>query len=151
MNEPTNPLRESDFMQALLDLVIPPSADGRMPGAGNLGIAPTLADVIEADRQLGPVAVAGLRALRTAALARDPAGLSGLSLPDRRDVVEAQFAGHPMFMNALLRFVYPAYYQHPRVLESLGEPPRPPFPEGYEVEATDARLLEKLHARRRGV
>jgi len=149
MNETTNPLPDFGFMQALLDVVIPASADGRMPGAGALGIAADLTDAIEADRQLGPVVVAGLRALRAAALALDPAGLAGLTHPSGRDAVEAQFAAHPMFMNALLRFVYPAYYQHRRVLEALGEPPRPPFPEGFEVETIDPILLQHLNSRRR--
>lgn len=31
----------------------------------------------------------------------------------------------------------------------LGEPPRPPFPEGFEVEPTDEELLERLRARKR--
>ena len=45
---------------------------------------------------------------------------------------------------AVARYLYPAYYQHPLVLESLGEPPRPPFPEGFEVESSDPELLAKL-------
>ena len=64
-------------------------------------------------------------------------------------VVEAQLAAHPFLIMGILRHLYPAYYQHPQVLEGIGEPPRPPFPEGFDVEATDAELLEKLRARRK--
>ena len=65
-------------------------------------------------------------------------------------VVETQLAAsHPLLIMGLARYLYPAYYQHPRILEGIGEAPRPPFPEGFDVEATDAGLLEKLQARRK--
>lgn len=144
-----SPLRDPAFLQAFLDVVIPPSADGRMPGAGSLGLTPGLATTLEADAMLGLVASAGLEAVREAALARDPAGFASLSKEARLDVVTATLEAHPMLMLAVARHLYPAYYQHPRVLEALGEPARPPFPEGFEVEPTDPQLLEKLYARRR--
>ncbi len=62
-------------------------------------------------------------------------------------VIEAHLTSHPFLILGLLRYVYPAYYQHPQVLEGIGEPPRPPFPEGFEVEATDPDLLEILRKR----
>ena len=64
-------------------------------------------------------------------------------------LLQPQISANPFFMMGLLRYLYPAYYQHPQVLEGIGEPPRPPFPQGFDVEATDATLLEKLQARRR--
>jgi hypothetical protein len=64
-------------------------------------------------------------------------------------LIKAQISANPFFMMGLLRYLYPAYYQHPQVLRGIGQAPRPPFPEGFDVEATDARLLEKLQARRR--
>ena len=144
MDSTQTPLRDPAFMEAFLDLVIPPGADGRMPGAGSLGLAAGLAASLEADASLGPLVQAGLRAVQEAALARDAAGFAGLSVAGRLEVVEAQARAQPMLMVAIARHLYPAYYQHPRVLESLGEPPRPPFPEGFEVEPTDPVLLAKL-------
>lgn len=134
-------------MQAFLDLVIPPSDDGSMPGAGSLGLASTLAQALEGDAMLGTLAVAGLQAVHDAALAREPGGLPALSAEARLQVAGAVSGTHPMLMVAIARHLYPAYYQHPRVLEGIGEPPRPPFPEGYEVEPTDPELLAKLQAR----
>ena len=150
MTDSTTPLRDSAFMRAFLDLVVPPSADGKMPGAGNLGIASGVADQLEADAMLGPLVQAGLQAVHTAALAADVKGFVALSPDDRLSVVEEQIAAHPLLMMGLARYLYPAYYQHPRVLEALGEPPRPPFPEGYDVEPTDPQLLAKLRPRRDG-
>ena len=148
MTDTPTPLRDSAFMQAFLDVVIPPSENGKMPGAGSLGLAAAVADALEADLVLGPVVLAGLEAVRAAALEGDPGGLPELSRDARVGVVEGQLESQPWLMIGVARYLYPAYYQHPHVLEGLGEPPRPPFPEGYEVEATDLELLEKLWARR---
>jgi hypothetical protein len=52
-------------------------------------------------------------------------------------------------MPGVTSHLYLAYYQHPTVLAGLGEPARPPFPEGFEVEETDEELLEKLRERGR--
>ena len=149
MTDTPTALRDSAFMQIFLDLVIPPSDDGRMPGAASLDLAPGIAAALEADAVLGPVVQAGLQAIREAALNRDPGGLPALSPAARAALVRAQNEGDPWLMIGVARYLYPAYYQHPRVLEALGEPPRPPFPEGYDIEPTDPHLLEKLHSRQR--
>jgi len=144
---PQPALRDPGFMSAFLDLVIPPSKDGRLPGAGDLDLLDTIATGAESDAMLGPVVHAGLDAVRAAALETDQSGLPGLSPEARLEVLQGQLAVHGMLMFAIARFLYPAYYQHPRVLEGLGQPPRPPFPEGFEVEETDPALLELLHGR----
>jgi hypothetical protein len=54
-----------------------------------------------------------------------------------------------MLMLGMGLHLYPAYYQHPRVLAGLDEPPRPPFPEGYALEETDPQLMQSLLNRRR--
>jgi len=150
MNDTPTPLRDPVFMQAFLDLAIPPGEDGRMPGAGSLDLSSIVASAIEADALLGPFVQAGLQAVHDTALERDPGGLVALSPQARLEVVEAQVGAHPLLMMGLARYLYPAYYQHPRVLEGLGEPARPPFPEGYDLEPTDPQLLEKLRERQRG-
>jgi hypothetical protein len=151
MTDTPTPLRDAAFMQAFLDLVIPPSADGKMPGAGSLGLAAEVAGALEADAMVGPLVRTGLQAVRDAAVTRHPAGLAALSPAAGVEVIESQLAAHPWLIMALGRYLYVAYYQHPRVLEGLGEPPRAPFPQGYDVEATDPQLLDKLRSRARGV
>ena len=149
MTDATTPLRDSAFMQAFLDLVIPASDDGKMPSAGSLEFAHDLAGSIAADGRFGMPVQAGLQAVHDAALERDPGGLPALSPEDGLEVIESQLRAHPALMGGLSVHLYPAYYQHPRVLEALGEPPRAPFPEGYVVEETDEGLLAKLRARQR--
>ena len=148
MTETSAALDDLDFLKALLDVVIPPSASGDLPGAGALGLSPAVATALRADPALGPLVEAGVQAVREAAFSQHPEGLLGMAPEDRAKVVEDQLASYPFFIMGILRYLYPAYYQHPRVLVGIGEQPRPPFPEGFDVDATDAELLEKLLARR---
>ncbi len=150
MTETPAALDDQAFMNALFDLVIPPSASGDLPGAGALGLSPDVATALRADPLLGPLIEAGVQAVQEAALSQRPDGLPGMTQEAGTKVVESQLASsHPLLIMGLARYLYPAYYQHPKVLEGIGEAPRPPFPEGFDVEATDASLLEKLQARRK--
>ncbi|HSP56167.1 MAG TPA: hypothetical protein VLS25_11335 [Dehalococcoidia bacterium] len=135
-------------MDALLNLVIPPDESGSLPGAGALGLSAAVAAALQADSLLGPLVEAGVQGVREAALSNHPEGLSGMTPEAGTKLVETQLSGRPFVIMGILRYLYPAYYQHPLVLTGIGEVPRPPFPEGFDVEATDPRLLEKLRARR---
>ncbi|MGE0598660.1 MAG: hypothetical protein AB7J35_02380 [Dehalococcoidia bacterium] len=146
MSDSTRPvLRDAEFLSALLDTLIPPGGNRPMPGAGGIGIEPAVAESLVGDANTGANVVATLEALRE----QTPAFVS-LPAPERAKVVEARASLDAASMRALLRHVYLAYYQHPTVLAALGEPPRPPFPEGFEIEPTDPELLAALR-RRAGV
>lgn len=149
MTNAADPLRDSAFMDAFLDLVIPPAEDRGMPGAGSLGLSGAVAAAIETDGLLGHAVSEGLRAVCKAVNARDPAGLAGVTREARLEVVEAVLESHPALMTGVARHLYPAYYQHQRVLEALGEPARAPFPGGFQIEPTDPILLAKLLVRRK--
>ncbi|MCH7809588.1 MAG: hypothetical protein IH863_03300 [Chloroflexi bacterium] len=135
-------------MKALLNLVIPPSASGDLPGAGALGLETAVATGLQADPLLGPMVEAGALAVREAALTEHPQGLPGMAPQAGARLLAGELKSHPFLIVGISRYLFPAYYQHPQVLTGIGEPPRPPFPEGFDVEATDAGLLEKLMARR---
>ena len=144
MTESPTALNDREFMDALLDLVIPPNASGILPGAGALGLSPAVASALQADPLLGPLVEAGAQAVGEAALSQHPEGLPGMTPEAATKLVETQLSAHSFFMMGMLRYLYPAYYQLPQVLACIGEPPRPPFPEGFDVEPTDPTLLEKL-------
>lgn len=148
MPEQRTALDDSEFIDALLNLVIPPSTDGPLPGAGTLGLAPAVIAALRADELLGPLVAVGAEALRSAALSEHPGGLPAMTPRRATELLTAQLSAHPVLILGLLRHLYPAYYQQPQVLEAIGIQPRPPFPGGYDVEPTDAELLEKLQARR---
>ncbi len=142
-------LRDPGFMRAVLDVVLPASGAGRLPSAADLDLGGGLADTLEADAKFGPAVEAGLQAVHDAGMAIDSGGFAGLQPDVRLEVFEGQLGLNPALVIGLTLYLYPAYYQHPRVLEALGEPPRPPFPEGFEVEEIDEGLLEKLRSRQR--
>lgn len=140
-------LHDIAFMRTLLDLVIPPSNDGKLPGAGSLGLSTDLAPALEGNS----VIVSGLQDLQDAARQKDPDGLTALEPTVQLELVETQLRLSPALMAGLTHQLYLAYYQHPTVLQGLGQPPRPPFPEGYRVEETDPRLIEVLEERARSL
>ena len=68
----------------------------------------------------------------------------------RRAEVAATFretGGAPLA--ALVRVVLLCYYRDDRVMRSLGQEPRPPFPKGHVVEQGDWSLLDPVRARAR--
>lgn len=128
-------------LSRVLDEIVPPSEDGRLPGAGALG----LAGAVEAFLQRTPGAVADLaRALD----ALDAAGFAALAGPPRTQALHDFEAKRPGFVSSLLAPTYVRYYQEPRVCEALGLEPRPPHPKGHALEPGDLGLLEAV--RRRG-
>lgn len=132
---------------ALLDEVIPPSADGRMPGAGQLGLAERVARDLGAQPALAEMVVAGLASADRVAREECDRPFAALAATDRRRVLARLVeAGTPL--PTLLAFpTYVAYYEHPAVLVALGREARPPHPGGYELEPFDERLLDGVRKR----
>jgi hypothetical protein len=70
--------------------------------------------------------------------------------PQRRTEVATAFreaGGAPLA--ALVRVVLLCYYRDDRVMRSLGQEPRPPFPKGHVVEQGDWSLLDPVRKRPR--
>ena len=70
--------------------------------------------------------------------------------PERRIEVATTFreaGGAPLA--ALVRVVLLCYYRDDRVMRSLGQEPRPPFPKGHVVEQGDWSLLDPVRKRPR--
>jgi hypothetical protein len=137
----TDALRDDQrgVLACVLDELVPPSPDGRMPGAGALGLA-------EAVERF--VANAGaLPGLANALDALAAEGFSALPREGRAAALAAFAAREPGFVPGLIFPTYTGYYQHPRVYEALGLEPRPPHPQGYALEAGDFAKLEAVRAR----
>jgi len=145
MSEQSAALSDSGFLRAMLNLVIPP--EGGMPGAGDLDLWPAVAGPLSQDAAGRAALSAGLDAVRAAALARDHRGLAALAAAAALEVVQSVAAEHPRLMPALARATAMAYYQQPAVLIALGEPARPPFPGGFELEPISPEWLALLEGR----
>jgi hypothetical protein len=131
---------EARLLVGLLDAVVPASADGRLPGAGQLDLVEHIARTVRETPMLRPVVEYGMSALGELAAKRAD--------DDLRAVLEEFAAGDQFFMPAFLFLVYSTYYQNPRVLAALGLEARPPHPKGHEMEPIDLTLLDPV--RRRG-
>jgi hypothetical protein len=127
-------------LRALAGAIIPPSAAYGVPGADDEKIFNDILKSLERDRDDICRALAQLTTLADGAFA-------DLG-PERRTAVAATFreAGGAA-LAALVRVVLLCYYRDDRVMRSLGQEPRPPFPKGHVVEQGDWSLLDPVRAR----
>ena len=131
-------------LAGVLDTLVPPSADGHLPGAGELGLAPGVAG------KLGGAHTAiakGLGALDAAAREIGAADFASLGAAARETLLRDYDRGDPGFVPGLVFHTYSAYYENERVMAAIGLEPRPPYPLGYSLEQPD---LDALVAKVRG-
>jgi hypothetical protein len=140
---------EERALAAVLDEIVPPSADRRLPGAGEIGLARHIERSLQAMQGLGPVVAQGLAALENLARGRGVSSFAALSRDERLAVLDEIPAQEPAFLPTVTFLAYAGYYQHERVAEALGLEARPPHPKGYEVEANDLSLLDRVRRRPR--
>jgi hypothetical protein len=129
-------------LRALAGSIIPPSAAYGVPGADDDKIFNDILNSLERDRDDICRALAQLATLAGG-------GFAGLEPARRTEVAVAfrQSGGAPLA--ALVRVVLLCYYRDDRVMRSLGQEPRPPFPKGHVVEQGDWSLLEPVRRRPR--
>lgn len=128
-------------LAALLDLLIPPSDDGRMPGAGEMDFIGYLLQ--EAD-DLIPGFVQELHMLGEASRDRQGREFAELVTQDKNNLLDELRAGRSM---PLQNHMLACYYTDDAVMQALGLEPRPPYPQGHQVEPGDLSLLEPVRQR----
>lgn len=127
-------------LRALVAEMIPASATYKVPGADDEAIFADILKSLERDtedartalRQLGEFSGGRFAALDSARRRE-----TAMAFKDR--------GGAPLF--ALNRVVLLCYYRDDRVMRSLGQEPRPPFPKGHVVEQGDWSLLDPVKKR----
>ena len=141
--EPENLNEEqSRILIALLNLIIPPSEDGKMPGASDIGF---LAYIHNENHFLW--IREGLLGIVEESYSKYGQGFSALSSSEQTQLIGTLRRRFFRFFNRLSFQVIQCYYQNDRVLEAIGLPIRPPFPLGYFVEEGDITLLESVYER----
>ena len=138
---------EALALALVLDELIPPTEDGRMPGAGALGLEDHIAAALHPAPALREMLEQSLTALTELARRRNPQGLVALSAAERRAVLNELAASEHAVTPVLALHAYSGYYQHPRVLAALGLEARPPHPAGYAIEPNDLSLLDPVRRR----
>ena len=132
------------ILDAVLDMIVPPSADGRMPGAAQVGVPAWL--IAEASDAL-PRLREELDEIDRRARERFAGGFAALSADQRQSLLDEIRSRDPSFMSRLALETVTCYYLHDRVLEGLGMEARPPAPKGYQVVQGDLSLLAPVRAR----
>jgi hypothetical protein len=129
-------------LRALAGTIVPPSPTYGVPGADDDLIFNDILRSLERDRDDICQALTHLARLAGGAFA-------DLG-PERRSEVANTFreaGGAPLA--ATVRVVLLCYYRDDRVMRSLGQEPRPPFPKGHVVEQGDWSLLDPVRKRPR--
>jgi hypothetical protein len=138
--------RWRDTLRVVLCMLVPATADGRLPAAGEL---PEVLSHIERMQAELPGLRDGLDALQREAIARHGAAFAALDGATRSTLLDEFAAREPALLQRLVLETVTSYYQQDRVVEGLGMEARPPFPTGYQVIAGDLTLLKPVIARGR--
>jgi hypothetical protein len=139
MPEPLSAAETAD-LRAFAGTMIPASARYAVPGADDDRIFADILRSLERDRTDIGTALARLRTLAAGPLGELPA--------DRRlEVTNALRHEGGLPFAALTRVILLCYYRDDRVMVSLGQEPRPPFPKGHVVEQGDWSLLDPVKKR----
>lgn len=144
MNSSTETTTLSEGQQTCLRCIaghmIPPSDRLGVPGADDPAIAADMVAGLQRDRQaLARI----LEQVDTAAGGR----LADLDPAAREALLGRLRAADPAGFAIIEAVIVRAYYRDDRVLAAIGMEPRPPFPKGYDVPATDWSLLDPVRAR----
>jgi hypothetical protein len=134
-------------LDAVLDELIPPSKDARLPGAGQAGSGASVALALAANLESLPMIEQALAALDERARAAGAVGFAALDRAGRLEALEANVEAHPALIPSLVYHTYSAYYREPLVARKLGFEARPPHPVGYEMEPNDFSLLDPVKKR----
>jgi thioredoxin reductase len=132
--------------EKILTLIIPPSDDGRLPGAASYDVW----GHIEAHAGAATAKIrTELDAVEALAAERVGVAFAELDEADAHAVVEELRRADRKFMAHLARQTAACYYQQDEVLVAIGMEPRPPFPKGYDVHMGDLSLLDPVRERGR--
>ena len=129
-------------LTALLNLIIPASEDGKMPGANDVGFF----SYINNENVLSFIKEGLIRIIDESHNHYDRE-FSALSVAQQSELVNGLKRVLFRFIKNLTTHVVQCYYQHDDVLKAIGLEARPPFPKGYEVEEGDILLLESVYYR----
>lgn len=131
---------EARDLRALVAIMIPASTAYGVPGADDERIFADILGSLERDTA---------DAQATLALLARLAGGTFADLPPARqmEVAAALKAEGGAALFALNRVVLLCYYRDDRVMISLGQEPRAPFPKGHVVEQGDWSLLDPVRRR----
>ena len=129
-----------------MGMMIPASEKYGVPGADDESI---VAEIIAAAGDQSAIIVEVLDALNKKAQDEGGGSFADLTGDLRMTIVDRFKETAADTVTNLVTLTAQCYYRDPRVMESLGMEPRPPFPEGFEVEQGDWSILDPVRDRGR--
>jgi hypothetical protein len=131
-------------LRALADVIVPPSSQYAVPGAGDESICKNV--IKDAAKRL-PRLTKALVTLNQ--MARDAHDSDFAEMDDaHRETVALAFRDtHQGAGKMVETLVTQCYYRDDRILRSLGMEARPPFPQGYNMEPDDWSVLSDVQRR----
>jgi len=138
--EQTLSARQRDDLCVIAAMMIPESAEYKVPGADDRAIQADILATLGRDTSAVAAALDHLARLAGAPLAELDAA--------KREAVVTEFrAGGGGPAATLARVILQCYYRDDRVLRSLGLELRAPFPKGYVLADGDWSVLDPVKAR----
>jgi len=129
---------ERASLRLIAGMMIPATAD--LPGADDAAIFADIADSLGRDAAQVRDTLRWLDALSGGRFATDDAKAREAAVARLRAEGGAR-------LEALHRVIPQCYHRDDRVMRAFGMEPRPPFPQGFEVEQGDWSLLDPVRAR----
>ena len=124
------------ILAALLNTLIPPGDDGRLPGAGSLDLREFMDNVLNPDFE--GVVQSAIDTLGEA--------FTALSTAEQEARVAELSTTHPDAFSELYLQALAVYYRQDAVLRGIGSGEGPPFPRGNDVADGDMTLLDPVIA-----
>jgi len=131
---------EISALREIAGTMVPTDADLGVPGADDPAI---LADIVKSMGRDLPLVRNALAEIAS----RAANGFAGLDRDKREALINDYYKSRAAPIVALGRVILGAYYRDDRVLLSLKQEARAPFPKGYTLEQGDWSLLDAVRDR----
>ena len=134
---------QRELLTAVLDRLIP--AEGRMPGAGEVGVVEFVEGVAVKNLRLRRLFIEGLAHIEITAMQSGAGEFQDLADAAKDETLRQVEAAHSTFFQELVSQTYNGYYTNPQVFEIIDY--SIPNPEDYRPEPFDESLLKKQRQR----
>ena len=131
-----------EVLALIVAQIIPASDEYAVPSAADPAILTDIVETLVADEQSVQLARTFIEQVCT-----HTADVIRVSAEEQAGAVRHVRDRHREATALLVTVTAQCYYRDNRVMASLGMEPRPPFPQGYTVEAGDWSLLDPVRAR----
>ena len=136
---------QRSLLTGVINRIIP--ANGKLPGAGTLGIAAFIEDSASATPSLTRLFNPGLAHTALQPVTHSPPRLQSRPVTAKDDLLRTIEAAGPVFFDQLVLQTYNGYYTSPEVFEIIGYAAPKLAPPGAHPELLDVSLLDQQRDR----